>query len=295
MIATIASFFAISLSHIPILFMLIFLIPVPFMVLTTRHNIKYGLFSLVIASLIIGFSIDIVFTLLVVLFFGPMSLAMGHLIKERKDDFTVIGIGTVISIFTVFLSIQLVSIVGGFNFINEISTMLQDTVQQQMDSLVEMDLQAADAENIVNYFMVLFPSIIIIQSTFLTLINYYVTIAILRRLRFSDAILPEFSYFKLPGNIILGSFIIMVLSYFTGLFEGLPTDSLMSNVLLIFTFIFFIQGLAFISFFLKKKRVPFVIRILIMGIVLLISPLLIFVSMLGLIDSLMDMRKIRLK
>ncbi|WP_243427940.1 DUF2232 domain-containing protein [Alkaliphilus hydrothermalis] len=294
-IAVMVSLYAISLYYIPLLYLVLFLIPVPFMVLTTKYNIKYGVLSFFIASLIIGFLIDIVFAVLLIFLFGPIALVMGSMIKKRIDDFIIIGIGTAISIFTVFLLIQLVSIVGEFNFINEISTLLQDALQHQKNPLMEMNIQADDVKYYIDYFLILFPSIVIIHSIFLTFINYYVTTAILNKLKFEDVIFSEFSYFKLPENIVLGAFIIMLLSYFTRYFDGLPTDSLMSNVLLIFTFVFFFQGLSVASFFLKNKKLPLVLRIIILAIVAAISPLLIFVAMVGLFDSLTDMRKIRVK
>ncbi len=295
LISTITSLFAISFSYIPVLFILIFLIPVPYMVITTRHNIKHGLIALLISSLLIGFLTDIVFVLFIILFFGPLALVMGHLIKRNTDEVSVIGIGALISILTIFLTIQMISMIGGFNVIDSLSVMINEAIELQMETLTSMNVQVSDIQGFFDYLLMLFPSIIIIQSLFLTVINYYGTIAILKRLGFKQHTLPQFSHFKLPKNIIFGSFIILLLSYATRFIDGIYTDSLVNNVLIIFIFVFFIQGLSFISFFLKKRGVYKPVRILLIILILLISPLLIFISMLGLLDSLMDMRKLRQK
>ncbi|WP_026476784.1 DUF2232 domain-containing protein [Alkaliphilus transvaalensis] len=295
MIATIASFFGIGYYYMPTLFLLIFLVPVPFIIITTRQSLKYGLFSLIVSSLITGILTDILFTLFLLIFFGPLSLVMGHLIKKDRDDFTVIGIGSAVSILTIFLFIQVISLIGGVNILEHIGMIVRDAIDNQAAALASMNLELIDIHYFFNYMMMIFPSLIIIQSIFVTFINYYVSLSILRRLRFSERTLPEFSEFKLPANIVLGSFLIMILSYLTRYFENIHTDNLINNVFLIFAVVFFIQGMASVSFFLKKKGIYKIVRVFIYILIILISPLLLLVSLLGLLDSMIDMRKIRQK
>lgn len=293
LIATITSFFAIGMLFIPALFLLILLLPVPLIILVSRHGVKYGLYSLIISSLLIGFLTEILFTIFVIILFGPVSLAMGYFISKNHDDFSVIGSGAAISIFTIFLTIQLISYTAGFNIMDEIAILLQEAISNQTEMLQSMNFRINNSQELVNSFMMLFPGAIIIQSMLVAFINYFTAGTILKRLGMKELVLPEFSHFKLPGNIVLGSFLIILLTYFTSFIEGIYTHSLMDNVLLIFMFVFFTQGLAFVSFVLKKIKLYKPLRVAILILIVIISPLLIMVSVLGLIDSLFDLRKLR--
>lgn len=293
LIASIATFFAISFIFIPVLTVLLFLIPVPFMILSARHGSRYTILSVVIASLLIGVLTEIIFTLFVITIFGPMAVVMGYFIKRNREPYAVIGMGAAISIIAIFITIQLVATVFGFNVIDYLAMIIRQVVDNQSEMLMNVNLSTVNIKEMANYLLMIIPGLLIVQSLVSAFLNYYLTVAILRRLRLNQYSLYEFSDFALPKNIVFGSFIIYVLTFISRYVEGIYHSSLVANITILFVFVFFFQGLALISYMLKKLKVIKAVRILLLFFVVIISPLLTIVSFAGLIDSVFDIRKLR--
>jgi len=295
LISAITSIFAISTIHLPILSILIILIPVPFMVLAYRHGSRYSTLSFITFSLLTGSFTGIMYTIFLISIFGPMTFIMGYYIKRQRESYLVIGAGTIASILSILIIFQLTSYIGGFNIVDEIAFVAENIVSTQVEMLKTMDVGVLSADEILNYLLMIVPGILIIQSVFVAIGNYYLTASILKRFSSKDVELPQFSTFILPTNIVLGSFIIFTLSYLTRYIQGIYHASLITNVTLLFIFLFFIQGISVISFLIKRTRTPKAIRILLIGMIFLISPLLTAVSFIGLVDSIIDVRKLRTK
>ena len=293
LIASIATFFAISFIFIPILSLLLFLLPVPFLILSSRHGTRYTVLSLIIASILIGVLTEIVFTLFVIMIFGPMAIIMGYYIKRNREPYAVIGFGAVASIISIFATVQLVSTIGGFNIINSIEGIIRQVVESQGEMLMSVNLSTLNINEMANYLLMIIPGMLVVQALVSAFLNYYLTVAILRRLRYTQYSLPEFSNFILPKNIVLGSFIIYTLTLLSRYVKGIYHTSLMANATILFVCIFFLQGLALISYMLKKVKILKLVRIFIIILIVLISPLLTIVSFAGLIDSVFDIRKLR--
>jgi len=293
LMATISSFFVISFIYIPFLALLLILLPVPFLVLATRHGNRYVVFSFLITSIIVGALTGIIYPIFIVLLFGPMTLVMGYFLKRQANPYRVIGLGTLISVFSIFIVVQLVDWVAGIYLIDELILMLQSVIDHQIGALENMDIQAISREELLSYLVIIIPGAFVVQSLLICFLNYYMTAAVLKRLGIDQQELPEFSNFRWPGNIVLGSFIIFILTFATQFIEGIYAQTLLTNITLIFSFVFFLQGIAFISFFIKKTRVNKFIRMVILGVIVILSPLLTIVAIMGLVDALFDMRNLK--
>jgi len=293
LMATISSFFVISFIYIPFLALLLILLPVPFLVLATRHGNRYVVFSFLITSIIVGALTGIIYPIFIVLLFGPMTLVMGYFLKRQANPYRVIGLGTLISVFSIFIVVQLVDWVAGIYLIDELILMLQSVIDHQIGALENMDIQAISREELLSYLVIIIPGAFVVQSLLICFLNYYMTAAVLKRLGMDQQELPEFSNFRWPGNIVLGSFIIFILTFATQFIEGIYAQTLLTNITLIFSFVFFLQGIAFISFFIKKTRVNKFIRMVILGVIVILSPLLTIVAIMGLVDALFDMRNLK--
>ncbi|WP_160722644.1 YybS family protein [Isachenkonia alkalipeptolytica] len=293
LMATISSFFVISFIYIPFLSLLLILLPVPFLVLATRHGNRYVVYSFFITSVIVGALTGIIYPVFIVLIFGPMTLIMGYFFKRKASAYHVIGVGTLVSILSIFITIQLVDWVAGIYVIDELIQMLQSVIDHQVAALENMSIEAISREEILSYFVIIIPGAFVVQSLLICFLNYYMTAAVLKRLGVEQQELPEFSNFRWPGNIVLGSFIIFTMSFASRFIEGIYAETLLTNITLIFAFVFFLQGIAFISFFIKKTRINKPLRMIILGIIVILSPLLTIVAFMGLVDALFDMRKLK--
>lgn len=293
LMATISSFFVISFIYIPFLSLLLILLPVPFLVLATRHGNRYVVFSFLITSIIVGALTGILYPIFIILLFGPMTLCMGYFLKRKENPYRVIGLGTLVSVFSIFIMVQLVDWVAGLYIIDELILMLQSVIDHQIETLENMDIQMISAEELLSYLVIIIPGAFVVQSLLICFLNYYMTAAVLKRLGVEQESLPEFSNFRWPGNIVLGSFIIFILTFATQFIEGIYSQTLLTNITLIFSFVFFLQGIAFISYLIKKTKINKSIRIVIIGVIVIISPLLTIVAVMGLVDALFDMRNLK--
>lgn len=293
LIAAITTIFAISIIYVPILSTSIILIPVPFMILAYRHKSKYYILSFITFSLLIGILTELVYTGFLVLLFGPMTVAMSYYIKKEKEPYAVIGLGTITSVFSILIMLQLISYIGNVDLVAEITSIARDIVARQVDMLRSMNVDVLSVDEIIDYLLMIVPGILVIQSMVTAFGNYYLTVSMLKRFRTDKTELPQFSNFRLPRNIVFGAFIIFVLSYLTKYAEGIYQAGLITNVILIFVFMFFIQGIAVISHIIKRTKTPKPVRIALIIAVFFISPLLTAVAFIGLIDSIVDIRKIR--
>lgn len=293
LIAMIAAFFAVSVIYIPVLSILVFFLPVPFIILSARQGTRYTVLSLIISSLAIGFLTELLFSAFILIIFGPVAIVLGYSIKNKYEPFKAIAIASALWVVTTFLIIQVISLIGGVNFIDLISHSFSE-VQLQMENMLSMNYSKATIKDAIDNLILLIPSFLIMQSVIGAFMNYYLAVSILKKLRYDQENLPEFSRFRLPGNILLGAFIIFVLSYLTRFIEGIHFDALINNVTVIFLFIFYLQGIATISYFLKRVRTPRILRIFIIFVIVIISPITAYIiSPLGLADAAFDIRKLR--
>lgn len=293
LIAAITTIFAFSTIYLPLLSILIVLIPVPFMILAYRHGIKYSILSFITFSLLIGIVTEILYAGFLLLIFGPMTIIMGYYISKNKEPYVVVGLGAIAAILSIFVAFQLVFSISGINIIDEIAIVSKEIISTQVEMLKNMEVDVLSADQILNYLLMIIPVILIIQSLFISIGNYYLSLATLKRFNFNKVELPQFSTFRLPPNIVLGSFIIFILSYLTTYIEGIYHVSLITNVTLLFIFLFFLQGISVVSFLIKKTNIPKVVRIIVIGVILFIGPLLTAISFIGLVDSVVDIRKLK--
>ncbi|SMP58511.1 Uncharacterized conserved protein YybS, DUF2232 family [Anoxynatronum buryatiense] len=292
MIATLTSIFVVSTFYIPLLSILLALIPMPFMVLAVRRGSRYAFFALVMVTLIIGLLTGVIYSLFALVIFGPMALAMGWWIRHRKEPHEVIFIGAVGSAAAIFTMMQLIAMASGIQLTLEISQMITGIMEQQAAALQQMNLEVVALEEAVHYLLLVFPGLILIQSLFGAFVNYYLTMAVLRRFTPSEEPLPEFSRFRLPGHVVSGVFLLMALSWGSQFIHGINHISLLANVTLIAVMIFFMQGISLISYWIKGTRVPKWVRLVILVILVILSPMITLISLLGLVDVLADFRKL---
>ena len=196
------------------------------------------------------------------------------------------------SIFSILVIFQVASYIGNINIFDEITLAMEGIVNKQVDMLKTMNINALNADEILNYLLMIMPGVFVIQSMVIAFGNYYITANVLRRFKVNNIELPQFSNFKLPRNIIFGFVIVFILSYLTRYIKGIYHVNLLTNVMLLFVFMFFIQGMSVISHLIKRTKIPKTLRIFLLVLILFISPLLTVISFVGLLDAVVNIRNI---
>ena len=139
------------------------------------------------------------------------------------------------------------------------------TIEENVKLYSQLPLNAEDInfikdnkKNIIDGFTKIFPSLIIISSTLIIWINFLLWKQILGKAGITWPKFTELTRWKCPEYIIW----IFIIS--GGLFfvPNKDINFLSLNIFLVTCFIYFLQGLAIVSFFFQNKNVPLFLRYL---------------------------------
>lgn len=279
--------------------LLIIFIPIPFVVLGIRNNLKDNIISMAITSLIVGLLLDMPSTLILILAFAPLSIALNYTIKKRKKTSEIILIATISFFLSLLITTAIGSVsteLGGSMESEEIWT---EIITIQTDRFKEIGMTNTQIfENIelleaaYEYMLITLPSILVITSLIISFLNYLVSTVISRKMGYGVLSLPRLSKFKLPDNIIMGTAIMFLSAIVMGWLDIPYHNALLLNISLLVGFIFFLQGLAVIDFLLIKAKMRIGFRIIILLMNIVIVPMGGILFFIGTFDSVFDIRKI---
>ncbi|NMR96043.1 DUF2232 domain-containing protein, partial [Vibrio parahaemolyticus] len=102
-----------------------------------------------------------------------------------------------------------------------------------------------------------------------------------------------FSKFSVPSNFGIGIASVFVLTLLLRNIDGAIYDVLLVNLTAILSLIFVLQGLSVVDFFLKKRNKKRITRVIILAVIILFIPMLTPITIIGAIDMIFDVRKIR--
>lgn len=279
--------------------LLIIFIPIPFVVLGIRNNLKDNIISMAITSLIVGLLLDMPSTLILILAFAPLSIALNYTIKKRKKTSEIILIATISFFLSLLITTAIGSVsteLGGSMESEEIWT---EIITIQTDRFKEIGMTNTQIfENIelleaaYEYMLITLPSILVITSLIISFLNYLVSTVISRKMGYGVLSLPRLSKFKLPDNIIMGTAIMFLSAIVMGWLDIPYHNALLLNISFLVGFIFFLQGLAVIDFLLIKAKMRIGFRIIILLMNIVIVPMGGILFFIGTFDSVFDIRKI---
>lgn len=279
---------------------LLFIVPVPFIIYGIKSDLKSGLLSLLASLLTVGIILEPTMSLLLLLIYGPFTGLNIYLIQKRYSALKVV----VYSATLLFLSSMIlygIMNMRGLDIITQLKENFSQSLVLQMDLLEEAGLtthelliQRDTLRSTFETVLMIIPAISIISMSIWSYINYSLTRLGLNKIGISIITLPRFYRFRLPDNFAIGT-LVMVLTAFIIRWMNIPyADSVYLNIIVLIGAILFVQGLAVIEHFLliriKAKRIIKVLAY----IIIFMSPRFFFgISILGTLDLIFDLRKIR--
>ncbi|NMB26603.1 MAG: DUF2232 domain-containing protein [Tissierellia bacterium] len=296
-IAIATVFMLIGMYYLPLI---IFLYPIFFIVLGVRNGVKYNIISLIISSLFVGLIIDNVSGIFILLIFAPLSIGLNYMIKKRRKSFEIIAISTVILLVSFLLVINIMGDMSGVSIISQLEDSFTQALNSQIEILKDMDLSAYEVlkirdllENAMDYVLLILPAIVIIFSLVISYLNYLISSLILRRLGYGIVSIPKFSKFKLPNNVLLGTGIMFLGAFIIKGLKLFYYETILLNITVIASFMFFTQGLSVVDYKLIEKNLGRIPRLLIILFFTIILPLGWLISFIGILDVIIDFRKLR--
>lgn len=274
--------------------------PVPFVILGVKHKTKYNIYSIIASSILIGILTDIFTGITIFLVFGLISVTITYMInKNYKPQQILIG-GTMAAILTILLIVILIGYITGVSFFVQLSNFLTDTAKFQLDILKEMEIPSQELAMFkellmatIEYVIIVIPATFIISSVFIVYINYWMATAILKRLGYKTVEVPSFIHFRLPSNIIMGSLVIIAAALAIRYMKLFYYETIFINTLIILSFVFFMQGLSVVVFLMDKRNMHRITKAILIILIIMNVPLSLIITFIGLLDVLLDFRKLK--
>ncbi len=279
-VGVLSALLAIILFFIPMLNILVLLFPVPLVVVGVRHGTSAGLISLTVSAMLLGLFIYphlgiIIFLMNVFIFLSLIVIYNKSL--DMNESMVLSAGGTLLSILVTLQAFTWMTGKGFFDFLwdsiktyfDANSANLQGVIQMYQALGIVDNIQSVDrfAEVLVGQLkdmVPLFPSMLLITSLLVGGANFLVSRFLLKKLRASVPYVPPFKKWSLPrgtGRGFLGLMLVAIL----GSWVKIPNfDVVLYTISSVFTFVFTVQGLSVVTFFLSQKRVPGIVGALIL-------------------------------
>ena len=309
LVGVISSIIAVVLFFIPLLNLVVFLWPIPIIVLSFRRGIKYGLLAVVISSLICGLFMHPIFGFGVLLIFGSTALIISWAMKKSMSPLNATVFGAIAMIISIMIVMKVFEVGVGQDLFVYYGQIIKDVLaEQQQDGLLQNfaavyrqmgitteGISMGEFHNAIDDMMEMiksaFPSILTIFSLILSFINYSVSGVLLKRKGEDVRLFPSFSLWRLPRGAGRGFIAILIIAYIGNLSGIRNFDIVLMTITNIWVFVFGIQGLSVVDFFFKRAKINRVLRVIILVLVfVLVRQVAAFI---GLIDQLLNVRRLQ--
>ncbi len=278
---------------------LMFLIPAVVCVFSIKYSFKESVISLAVALLAL-ILIDRSYGLMTLIQIFPLSLVFSYMVKQRKKPRDVILVSALILFLCLLISLSALTAGSELDFTHQLKQFLDNQLKTQIDILENTNLDKDFIEdfkvsqaNINNYILQILPSILIVYSVVIGYINYNISKYTLRKLGLGIREIAPFSKFSVPSNFGIGVFTVLIFILILRNFDSVIYEALLINLTAVLGLIFMLQGLSVVDYFLKKRNMKTFLRIILMILIVIIAPLLTPVTILGCIDMVFDLRKLR--
>lgn len=299
-ITVIFSFVGLYVPFLGIMIMLIW--PIPIAILVTRHGLSWGLMATSVSGLLVMMFSGPVAAITIVGSFGLIGIALGYALKRDEAPGKVLFAATAASFISKVLVVALTMAVIGMNPIQEQLQIMEQTLRSSIDFYRLMGIKATDLamaektfEALLEQMRLIVPATFMMGALFDGALNYVVAKAILQKLGHQLKAIAPFSSWQFSRGTA-GSLAAALLIAYMGQTTGAKSWEIISvNVQIIFFVMFAIQGLAVALSYMKRFYRSRIVQSLLVIFVLL-NPLFVqLLSFLGIIDSFVDFRKLRVR
>ncbi|MDX9917074.1 MAG: YybS family protein [Gudongella sp.] len=286
-----------AIYYFPILLLII---PLGFIIYGVKHGLVNMLTLLAIAGIILGLVSDMTSTIVIIAMFGPLSAAMTVSIRKRRRPLEVLATGSIVFFVSTLLTFAVFGNASGTSVVKEAEEAFKNALFMQLQMLegmglsnLELDNARTMLEDAYSYLILILPAILMVLSFFISYVNYLLSVKLLRTLGIGVLPMPWLHKFTVPNNFGLGMLFVFVGLFIVKKMDPSYYDVIFLNIIVIVGTVFVIQGLAVIDFFLLKLKIKSFVRGILLIVLLILSPMLTLVSIMGGADIILDFRKLR--
>ena len=279
---------------------LLILFPLGFVIYGVKHGLVNMGLLMAVSAAAIGLVSDFTSALVVIGMFGPMAFGITLSMRKRRRPLEVLATGSIIFFVSTMILFALFGNASGTSVVKQVEETFRETLFMQLEMLEGMGMSAYELdktktmlEEAYSYLILILPAIIMVMAFVVSYLNYLFSVRLLRALGIGVLPMPWLHRFTVPNNFGIGMLIV-----FVGIFAVKSIDSgfydvIFMNLIVLVGTVFIVQGLAVIDHYLLKLKMNSIIRGILMLFLIMLSPMLTVVSLLGGADIVLDFRKLR--
>lgn len=285
---------------------LVFLYPLPAIILAKRKGLRYSVLSLVASGLIISMLLGIQTGIYFIVLFTPFAFALSYgICKDENPDKTIM-MGAAAFMISFVVMILIFQALMGVNYIKEMVQITNETIEMYKEILNKSsgNIDAGKLNELIkktdNIGMAIsdiiryqFPAILIISSVIISAINYFTMSKFGHRVHIDIRKHEGISNFSFPRTFIIAMAGLLLLSFLLEVFK-INVYVIQMNIFMICFNAMFLQGFAVLKFYLLKLNINKAVRTLIL-ILALFTGMGLLLAFVGIIDLVFDLRKIKHK
>ncbi|MEG2983924.1 MAG: DUF2232 domain-containing protein [Peptostreptococcaceae bacterium] len=293
---------ALIASYIQPLSILGLVVAVPYAIIGTIGNKKHYIVSIIVTFVVLMVSVDFMYAINISIFSVVPGFVIGilgkkNLLNDQDNKFEPIYGGTLVFVLCTIVFFFIAKNIFDINMIEEFVNIMSNTINSQLEVLKTSNpsiVEGIREEDIVNGIRNIIPTALFFQGMILAILIYCSEIFVLKRMKKTDLQLPRIRNFYLPGNAVLASFMLYMLVLFIELINiNLYTELIMVNLQLVFSFMFTIQGIAVCISYVSRWRTKGQSKNILFGALMLGITGFTGISFIGMLDSIIDFRKVR--
>ncbi|HSQ34337.1 MAG TPA: YybS family protein [Peptostreptococcaceae bacterium] len=298
-ITAVAIILCLAVTYLPFFALLAFVITVPYVIIASRCGIKYTTMATVVSFFILLITTNFINASTSILIYMIPGSIIGYKMsnnEEGKLDFEPIYWGTIASILAILVLLGSSQALLNVNPVESLMITFKEGLQIQKQTLESMNSPQAnniDIDKMMDVINTIIPAFLVMYGFMSAFITYYTSVFILRRTKKYNGELPKFSNFYLPGNTLIILLLLYLVGLLLGNIESINTKDIMINIQLIFMCMFLIQGLSVYTYYLNKWFINKTTKTILFVFSILLGPITYILSLVGVVDSIVDFRKVR--
>ncbi|WP_019243381.1 MULTISPECIES: YybS family protein [Bacillus] len=276
--------------YIPVLgIILMFLLPIPFVLIATKQNLGWSFGSFFVAILLtvlIGSFAAIPITMI----FGLIGITMGYYLQKGKSNLQMFIVSVLVFIVCTLLIFIGSIVLMDVNLFETSKQIIEQSIKQSSEMLTTLGQNKEQIEKLTEQVMVtiqtmgtLLPSYLVLSSVIMVGIVFVACKPIINRFSNKKLSIAPIRDIQLPKSLLWYYLIIMIASLFIQVERGDYLYSVLLNLGFTLQFFIFLQGISFVFFFSNAKKwpKPIPVIVIIFAMITALSP---FIRILGIMD-----------
>lgn len=287
--AAIYTVFLLIAVYIPVISVIaMFLLPVPFILFTSRHGLQPAvLVFLVTVLLSIIFASVLIIPL--TLFMGLGGIMIGSAMYQKRVAYETWARGTVGFVIGMVLLLFMTQLFSDINIIEEVNSMIDQSMERTEGIMDQFGIdepsgdQLAYIEEQIELMKNLIPAVIAIAGIIFAFVSQWIGYKTANRVWNQEYRFPPFRNLTLPLSLVWIYFIAIIFSFFDLDHDG-TVYLAVQNVMMLTRLLMALQGFSFIFYFAYQKNMSKALPVISIIATLLVPILFLLVSILGVID-----------